>query len=81
MPRVRRRSRSRLGYTDADILVLLTGHDFFSDSTIGDDEAARLEAWNDPEVRQRVYDLHARRNARGNYRERPWAAERFGSVE
>jgi hypothetical protein len=73
----RRTSRSRRGWPEGVSLELLTGHDYFHDSLRGDIELRR-QAWNDSEIRQRVYDLLAERRASGSPPEVPWAEIEFG---
>ena len=75
----KRLDASRL--TDADILAMLTGFDFFN-SQLGDPHNADAyalykAAWEDPAVRRRVRDLQTTRK-----RCRPiWAVQRFGDPD
>ena len=62
MPRKKRLSRTRLGYTDAHIFQLCTGFDFFGDA-FGDDVKAMKAAW--PILKVEVMKLFASRERAG----------------
>lgn len=60
--------------------LCLSGRDWFRDG-FGDGPegmAAMREAWADEEVRRRVFEYQAERNAHFNEQKMPWAALAFG---
>ena len=74
----RRAGRSRARRWPPGIVVeLLTGRDYFHDSTAGELELL-AEAWSDPAVRAEVYRVHSERGSRP-HRTAPWAERAFGA--
>jgi len=71
MPRKKRMSRTRLGYTSAHIFQLCVGWDFFGDA-FGDDIKAMKAAW--PVLKSQVLEMWKSRERPG---QQPWGCKMF----
>jgi hypothetical protein len=76
---IRRHARQRRQLPENIVLILVCGHDFFTD--LPDGVAGSMDmlraAWQDQRIRDAVYRRHADKRRKGV----PWAEEQFGEVQ